>query len=55
MDAYLLSLSADSLGAQRTNNKFGTYVREQVTPDGRFNTAEPFHSIVGRNRLAYGS
>ena len=28
MDAYLLSLSADtsSLGAQRTNNKFGTYV-----------------------------
>ena len=26
MDAYLLSFSADSLGAHRTNNKFGTYV-----------------------------
>ena len=26
MDAYLLSLSADSLGAQRTNNKFVTHV-----------------------------
>jgi hypothetical protein len=23
---YLLSFSADSLGAQRTNNKFGMYV-----------------------------
>ena len=26
MDAYLLSFSAHSLGAQHTNNKFGTYV-----------------------------
>jgi hypothetical protein len=26
MDAYSLSFSADSLGAQRINNKFGTYV-----------------------------
>ena len=26
MGAYLLSFSEDSLGAQRTNNKFGTYV-----------------------------
>ena len=26
MGAYLLSFNADSLGAQRTNNKFGMYV-----------------------------
>jgi hypothetical protein len=31
MGAYLLAFSADSLGAQRTNNKFGTYVYTAVT------------------------
>ena len=33
----------------------GTAVREQETPDGRFNPTQPLHPILSDNGLAYGS